>query len=332
MRALVSIIGLAAIALLAGPAAAETIKVGLLKVSVSGPMMIAQEKGYFAKEGLSADLVFFDAATVVSEGIRAGDLDFGIAAVNAGFFNTAGQGAMRIIAGDGDESPGFRGVVAVASNRAYDAGLRSFRDLPGHSFVITGAGTLQQYDLGVIAKKYRFDYASMRMLPVSSFPNMVAAVVSGSGDSAFPGISMVRQALAGGKVHRLGWISDELRMQIAVVMTSGEIADGKPELVRRFLRVFRMGVKDYRAAFTGPDERPLDGPTADETYAIIAKYTGMPIETMKLGLTHLDAEGRLDVASVMDQIAWYKSQGMVKPGVDGSKIIDRRYVVPLPTK
>ena len=40
----------------------------------------------------------------------AGDLDFGLAANSAAFFNTAGQGAMRIIAADGDESPGFRGL------------------------------------------------------------------------------------------------------------------------------------------------------------------------------------------------------------------------------
>jgi hypothetical protein len=32
----------------------------------------------------------------------------------------------------------------------------------------------------------------------------------------------------------------------------------------------------------------------------------------------------------MNQIEWYKSQGQVKPEVDGAKIIDKRYVVALP--
>jgi NitT/TauT family transport system substrate-binding protein len=113
-------------------------------------------------------------------------------------------------------------------------------------------------------------------------------------------------------------------------MTSARHADQDPELVRRFLRVYRMGLKDYHDAFTGPDERPLDGPTADAVYAILAKYTEVPVDTMKLGLVHLDIDGRLNVTDVMNQIKWYQAQGMVKPEVDGEKIIDKRYVVALP--
>ncbi len=167
------------------------------------------------------------------------------------------------------------------------------------------------------------------MLPVGSFPNMVTAVVGGSADSAIPPVSVSRQALAGEKFHNLAWVSDEMRVQIAVVMTSAKHADQDPALVRRFLDVYRMGLKDYHDAFTGPDERPADGPGAAEIYAILAKYTDVPIETMKLGLVHLDAEGRLLTGDVMHQIDWYKAQGMVKPETDGTKIIDKRYVVAL---
>jgi len=38
------------------------------------------------------------------------------------------------------------------------------------------------------------------------------------------------------------------------------------------------------------------------------------------------------VTDVLRQIAWYKSQGFVKPEVDGAKIIDMRYVQALPEK
>ena len=37
---------------------AETIRIGVLWVSACGPLMIAQEKGYFAKEGLTAELMY----------------------------------------------------------------------------------------------------------------------------------------------------------------------------------------------------------------------------------------------------------------------------------
>jgi NitT/TauT family transport system substrate-binding protein len=322
-----------ALALLAAgaPAAELTkIKIGVLKVSACGPVFFAQEKGYFAKEGLEAELVPSDQPILVPQGVLSGDFDFGMSAMSAGFFNSAGQGAMRIIAADGDESPGFRGLVVVASNAAFEKGLKTLKDLAGHSFAITAAGSLQQYDLSIIADKYHFAYSSMRMLPVGSFANMVSAVVGGSADSAIPAVSVSRKSLAADTMQRLAWVSDELSMQIAVVMTSAKHADQDPDLVRRFLNVYRMGLKDYHDAFTGPDERPQDVPTAPAMYQLLAKYTDVPVETMKIGLVHLDAQGRLNVADVMHQIAWYKSQGMVKPEVDGAKIVDKRYVTALP--
>jgi NitT/TauT family transport system substrate-binding protein len=322
-----------ALAALAPPARAENIKIGVLKVSACGPVFIAQEKGYFAKEGLTAELVPSDAPILIPQGVLSGDFDFGMSAMSAGFFNSAGQGGqgnMRIIAADGDESPGFRGLVVVASNQAVEKGLKTLKDLAGHSFAITTAGSLQQYDLSIIANKYHFAYSSMKMLPVGSFANMVSAVVGGSADSAIPAVSVSRQALAGNRMHELAWVSDELTMQIAIVMTSAKHADQDADLVRRFLRVYRMGLKDYHDAFIGADERPHDGPTAPAMYQVLAKYTDVPVETMKIGLVHLDVEGRLNVADVMHQIEWYKSQGMVKPEVDGSKIVDKRYVTALP--
>lgn len=330
------LLGAGVLSLMAASAAAgelTKIKIGVLKVSACGPVFFAQEKGYFAKEGLEAELIPSDQPILVPQGVLSGDFDFGMSAMSAGFFNSAGQGGqgnMRIIAADGDESPGFRGLVVVASNQAYDKGLKTLKDLAGHSFAITSAGSLQQYDLSIIADKYHFPYSSMKMVPVGSFANMVSAVVGGSADSAIPAVSVSRKSLAANTMHRLAWVSDELRMQIAVVMTSAKHADQDPDLVRRFLRVYRMGLKDYHDAFIGPDEKPKDGPTAPAMYELLAKYTNVPVETMKIGLVHLDVEGRLNVADVMNQIKWYKSQGMVKPEVDGTKIVDKRYVTALP--
>jgi NitT/TauT family transport system substrate-binding protein len=327
------LLGAAALSLMAAgaPAAELTkIKIGVLKVSACGPVFFAQEKGYFAKEGLEAELIPSDQPILVPQGVLSGDFDFGMSAMSAGFFNSAGQGAMRIVAADGDESPGFRGLVVVASNQAFEKGLKTLKDLAGHSFAITAAGSLQQYDLSIIADKYHFAYSSLKMVPVGTFANMVSSVVGGSADSAIPAVSVSRKSLAAGTMKNLAWVSDELRMQIAIVMTSAKHADQNPDLVKRFLNVYRMGLKDYHDAFIGPDERPHDGPTAPAMYQLLAKYTDVPVETMKIGLVHLDVQGRLNVADVMHQIEWYKSQGMVKPDVDGSKIVDKRYVVALP--
>jgi NitT/TauT family transport system substrate-binding protein len=308
---------------------AETIKIGLLKVTTSGPIMIAQERGYFAQEGMKADLFFTDQPPLISEGIATGELTFGITAPTAGFFNLASQGTLHIIAGNTDEAPGFKAMVVVVSNQSYATGVGTLHDLGGRSFAIIEAGSPQQYDLSVIAQKYGFDYSSDRMLILGNFPNIISAVSGGTADFAFVPFLAARRPIVDQKLHNIASISDEMRMTVQVVMTSASVANGSPDLVNRFLRVYRAGMRDYHDAFIGPDERPRDGTGAAQDYSILAKYLGTPVDLLKLGVGHNDADGRLDVADILHQIAWYKSQGMVKPEVDGSKIIDMRYVLPL---
>src|SRR5262249_28095025 len=70
-------------------AAAEQIKVGLVRIAANGPVFLALEKGYFAAEGLTVDLVSFDAAQPVAVAVVSGDVDFGGAALTAALYNLA---------------------------------------------------------------------------------------------------------------------------------------------------------------------------------------------------------------------------------------------------
>ncbi len=130
-------------------------------------------------------------------------------------------------------------------------------------------------------------------------------------------------------IRVLGWVGDETPWQVAIALTATKSADQRSDTVARFLRADRKGVRDYHDAFVGPGETPQLGPTADAVWAGIAKYTGNTIEELKLGIPDIDPDARLDVKDIMHQIAWYKSQGIVKPEVDGDQVIDKRYVIPM---
>ena len=100
--------------------------------------------------------------------------------------------------------------------------------------------------------------------------------------------------------------------------------------VGRRWRGLQRGAKDYSDAFIGPDQKLGFGESAPEILAIIAKYTGQKDVDIKLGITYLDAEGRIDVKDIGHQIAWFRAQGMVKGDFDANAVIDRRYAVALP--
>src|SRR5579871_885400 len=91
------------VALVAGAIAhaEEPIKatIGVLRLSSSAPVFIAEDKGYFRDAGLNIELKFFDAAQPIAVAVTAGDVDFGITAFTAGLYNLAGKGTLKVIGG-----------------------------------------------------------------------------------------------------------------------------------------------------------------------------------------------------------------------------------------
>jgi NitT/TauT family transport system substrate-binding protein len=308
--------------------AAEPVKIGLLKLPNGGPVYVAEERGYFAAEGLDPTLVYFDGGQPIAVAAAGHAIDFGITGLTAGLYSLAGKGALRIIAGGYNEVPGFPGAAFLVSNRAYAAGLRSFKDLPGHSFATTVVGSPLHYAVGRLAEKYGFDIKSVRILPVQSIPNQISALIGGQADATLLSTAPTLPALIEkGEIKRLGWLGDETPMQLGATFTATRTADERRVVVERFLRALRKGARDYHAAFTGADGKRRDGPDAQAILALMSKYTGQTPERLEHEIAFVDADERLDTADVLHQIAWYKGQELIKQDVNGATIVDKRYVI-----
>ena len=172
--------GLAALTLLVVPPmarAADHIKIGTLKATNVGPVYIAIDKGYFAEEGLEPELVSFESAQPIAVANAAGSIDFGATSTSAGLYSLAAQGTIKIIGGMYSEAPGFHNFALAASGKAYEGGLKSYKDLPSHSVAVTQVGSPVQYSLALIVEKYKLDLASIKVLPLQSIPNMASALI-----------------------------------------------------------------------------------------------------------------------------------------------------------
>jgi NitT/TauT family transport system substrate-binding protein len=326
----INLIVFALVSFASASAGAEAIKIGVLKVTGAAPVFDAQEKGYFAAEGVPAELVYFDASQPIAIAVTSGAIDFGITGFTAGFYNLAGQGELKVIGGGyAREAPGFHNQGYVASNQAYAGGLTALKDFPGHSLAISQIGSPPHYALGLLMEKYGLDAKTIRLLPLQSVANMSSAVSGGQADAAIMTAAATLPLVQHGDAKLLGWVGDETPWEFGAAFAATRTANDRRDTVERFLRAWRKGAHDCHDAFAGADEKPTLGPAAPEMLAIIAQYTGLPTETIKLGLPYCDPEARLEVTDVLHQIAWYKAQGMLKADVDGATIIDQRYVVPL---
>jgi NitT/TauT family transport system substrate-binding protein len=326
-------IALAAFLTLAAPAvcADQPLKatIGVLRLSSSAPVFIAQDKGYFRDEGLDIDLKFFDAAQPIAVATTSGDVDFGITAFTAGLYNLAGKGTLKVIGGMSRDKPGYPLIGYFASNKAYAAGLTAPKDLAGRRIAVTQVGSSFHYALGLLADKYGFKLSDMKLVPLQSLSNAAAALKGETVDAALLPISTARPLVESGGAKLLGWVGDETPWQVGAVFASPKTLADKP-LVTRLLAALARADREYHdvvLATVKDGKADLDDKTRP-LLEIIAKYTNLPVEQVVGNCAYVDPDGRLDVNNVDNQIKWLQEQGFVDKGLDTDAVIAKDYAKP----
>src|ERR1700692_889382 len=301
-------------------------KVGVLRLSSSAPGFIAEDKGYFREGGLDFALIIFDAAQPIAVATTSGDVDFGITAFTAGLNNLAGKGTLKVIGGMSREKAGFPLIGYFASNNAYAAGLKTPKDLAGKRVAVTQVGSSFHYSLGLLADKYGFKLAEVKVLPMQSLSNAAAALKGETVDAALLPASTARQLIDDGGAKLLGWVGDETPWQLGAVFASPKTLTSKP-LVTKLLAALARADREYHdvilAAVTG-GKAPINEKTKP-LLEIIAKYTNLPVEQVVGNCAYIDPDGKLDVKNVANQIEWLQAQGFVDKGFGVDAIFARDY-------
>jgi NitT/TauT family transport system substrate-binding protein len=310
---------------------AETIKIAITKLLSYPSVPIAIERGYFAEEGLEAQMVFFESAEPMAVALASGDVDFGVSGLSAAFYTLASVGQIRVLASSAMEQPGFYNLVFLGSNKAYEAGLTTAHDIPGHSFAVTQVGTSLQYSLGLLAEKDRFLMSAVSVRPLHAIPNVVTALSGGQIDSAVLPATPALPLLDRGAIKLLGWVSDlNPGWMGAVAFTSTKAANDKGDMVRRFVNAFRKGSRDYHDAFASKDNKRQNSAATPAMLELLSKFTGVPQPLIDRAPPYIDGEGRVVMADLARQIAWYKSQNMMKADLRPEDFVDKRYANIMP--
>jgi len=312
-------------------AAADKIKVAVVSSLGSAPIYIADAKGYFKDEGLDVTLVHFDSAQPVAVAVAAGDVDFGATGLTGAFFTFADNGVLRLIGAGTWERPGFQGLGLIASNQAWNSGVKTIAALRGHSVAITQVGTALHYSLYLMLKKYDVDLKDVRVLPLQSNPNVASAITGGQADGALLSSGNAFALINKNSAHLLGWLGDELgEAQGDGIYTSTKDANERSDTVKRFLAAFRKAAQTWDAAFLDANGKRADQSSAPEMIAIAAKGLGVSEDVVKLGLPYFDPQSRVSIADVQGALDWYHAQGMIKTQIDAKKITDFRYAIEAP--
>ena len=311
---------------LAAPALAmnNKIKVGALRFTSHSGNFVAFERGYFADAGLDVEFEFFQAAQPMAVAIASGDVDYAVTAVSGGLISLADKGAIKVIGGALSEEEGIDGQKFLASDAAFQDGVKTPKDLDGKRFAVTQAGSSFHY-MG--SKMAQAEGIEMSFTPLQKVGAIIGAMKSGQVDG-WSIVPHIAKPLAGsGAVHIIGNVSDYLpNYQVTTVFTSAKNAADERGLTESFLAGFSQGVDDYTAAM-------IDGTAdQDEMVGLIHKYvyTDRPIEkaapSIINGTMRLNKGAALNIASIQDQLNWFQSEGLVDADITIEQLVDSSYV------
>jgi NitT/TauT family transport system substrate-binding protein len=320
--------GAAALPMLGAPAFANTkINVGALRFTSHAASFVAFERGYFAAEGLDVEFKFFQAAQPMAVAIASGDADYAVTAISGGLISLAEKGAAKVIGGALSEEKGIDGQVVLASDAAFKAGLTSPAMLDGRSYAVTQTGSSFHY-MG--AKISAAEGVSVSYKPLQKVGAIIGALKSGQVD-AWSIVPHIGKGLAkSGAVHIIGQVADYLpNYQVTTVFTSAMNAANERAKTESFLRAFSKGADDFNAALV---DKTAGDDAAEDMVKLIHKYVyaDRPYEKAKPSIVNgsmrINANAALNMASVTDQVNWFKSEGLVKDSITTETLVDPSYV------
>ncbi len=307
--------------------AADKVSVAVVNASSDAALFIADAKGYYKAEGIEAEFVSFDTGAKMVAPLGAGQLDIGGGAASAGLYNAVDRGIkIKIVADKAHNVKGAGFQAFMVRKDLIESGkVKSFADLKGMKVAITGAGGSDASVLNEAMKNGGLTYNDVEKVYLG-FPQHAVAFQNGAiaaSISTEPTVSRIVEL--GAAVRFKG--NDEFypNAQTATILMSGDFAEKRPEVAKRFMKAYLRAVREFNASIVNGR---IAGPGADEMVKILAKYSVIKDETtLRSMIVHgTDPDGKLNVESLKKDLAFFKQQGDVTGKVTVEQVLDESFI------
>jgi NitT/TauT family transport system substrate-binding protein len=305
--------------------AADVVHAGIINSLSDVTQYMADERGYFRDADLDVVLVPMDSAAKMIAPIGTGELDVGGGATSAGLYNAIERGIqIRIVADRTTTSRDSLYQSLVIRKSLVDTGrFRGLADLKGLRIGIAALGVAVISVLNEAAKAGGISYNDVEKVYLS-FPQQIAAISSGALDGSIiiePFGTMLTDA---GQVVRFANTEDFYPTdQIGLLFFSEDFATKRPAVATRYMTALLRAMRDYIAATR--DGR-IAGPGADSIQDVmVRRFHLAPELARQMYAQHLDADARVNMASIRRDWEFYRAQGMIKGTVTPESVVDMRF-------
>lgn len=214
----------------AGNKELQEINIGLMPDIDSVPVIMAQEKGYFAEEGLKVNIQQFKSAMDRDAALQSGNLDGAISDMLAVAFAKSG---------------GFDVKVTAFTNGSYkliagkDAEVNSVHDLIGKDVAVS-KNTIIEYVTDQITATNNMPENSLNKVVIPQIPTRLEMLQNGKLAAATLPEPMGSIAIYNGCKYITG--SDELGINPGVMMFTSKAVESKKAELQAFYRAYNKAV------------------------------------------------------------------------------------------
>ena len=291
-------------------------------------LFIAQDKGYFAEEGLEVKLRPFKSAGEMVPYLAAGHLAVGAGAPSAGFYNGIARDIdIKIVADKGQLVTHHDYMPLLVRKELVDSGkVSSVKDLEGLRVAEPAPGTATSSTLAALLEHEGLGYDDVSH-SFLGFPDHVAALQNGSIDAALttePAATKAQQSGAAVKLADSTTVYNN--QQLAVLLYSGDFPKEQAEAAQCFMNAYTQAARDYSAAVEGGR---WTGEGADEIATIIADHIKSEPEAVKQTVpSFVNPDASLNIESLKKDYDFFVKQGLFTgtSHIDFDSLVDTSFV------
>ena len=173
----------------------KVVKIGYLRLVISLPTFVAQEKGFFAEEGLEVELIPFNSGTAIVDALVAGRIDANCGSASTGHWFAAQEAPdkFKIFLAYGTTSSEEDNTFVVVVKR--DSPMKDLKDLKGKKVGTFPGATSVAMARAAIRSQIDPEEVIFTEIPP---PNMVPALAAGQIDCFFTPEPMGMMAVSKG--------------------------------------------------------------------------------------------------------------------------------------
>jgi NitT/TauT family transport system substrate-binding protein len=300
------------------PAAGLTnVTIGYVPVLVFGPVLLAQDKGYFAQYGLNVNLQPLPGGADMVVLTANGNFDIGIGGTGPAYFNAAARGVNLKIISPLHFERAPQATPLMVSKKRFDSGeLTKVSDLKGKKVSVNARGATE-YWLDTALRTEGLTIADVD-LQTLGFPDVPAALDSGALDGAMLGEPLATQAEQQGLAVRLN-VNFPANFQPTFAWVNPDFAQQHHDLVVGFEEGMMRGCRDLLAA-------DWDNET---NLAILQKYTKVPADLIRAASrTYCEPNGDVHQQDLATLQTFFKDRGLLEydTPLDVATLVDTSYV------